>query len=49
MQFGVSLSGMGQQPVGTDMRKSFQEIVEYIRTARELGWVSTFSIRGSTT
>ena len=38
MQFGVSLSGMGQQPVGTDMRKSFQEIVEYIRTARELGF-----------
>ena len=47
MQFGVSLSGMGQQPVGTDMRKSFQEIVEYIRTPGS--WVSTFSIRGSTT
>ena len=26
MQFGVSLSGMGQQPIGTDMRQSFQEI-----------------------
>ena len=38
MQFGVSLSGMGQQPVGTDMRRSFQEIVEYIRTARDLGF-----------
>ena len=38
MKFGVSLSGMGQQPIGTDMRQSFQEIVEYIRTARELGF-----------
>ena len=26
-QFGVSWSGMGQQPVGTDMRQSFQEEV----------------------
>ncbi|MFQ6026289.1 MAG: LLM class flavin-dependent oxidoreductase [Dehalococcoidia bacterium] len=38
MQFGVSLSGMGQQPMGTDMRQSFQEIVEYIRTAKQLGF-----------
>ncbi len=38
MQFGVSLSGMGQQPVGTDMRQNFREIVEYIRFARELGF-----------
>ena len=36
MQFGVSLSGMGQQPMGTDMRQSFQEIVEYIRTAKNV-------------
>ena len=38
MQFGVSLSGMGQQPIEADMRQSFQEIVEYIRTARQLGF-----------
>ena len=38
MQFGVSLSGMGQQPMQADMRQSFQEIVEYIRTARQLGF-----------
>ena len=38
MQFGVSLTGMGQQPMDTDMRQSFQEIVEYVRTARQLGF-----------
>ena len=38
MQFGVSLSGMGQQPMTADMRQSFREIVEYIRTARQLGF-----------
>ena len=38
MQFGVSLSGMGQQPIEKDMRENFQEIVEYIRTARQLGF-----------
>ena len=38
MQFGVSLTGIGQQPMGADMRQSFREIVEYIRTARELGF-----------
>jgi hypothetical protein len=36
MQFGVSLSGMGQQPMGIDMRQSFQGIVEYIRAATSL-------------
>ena len=35
MQFGVSLSRMGQQPMEINMRQSFQEIVEYIRAA---GW-----------
>jgi hypothetical protein len=29
---------MGQQPMGTDLRQSFKEIVEYIRTARQLGF-----------
>ena len=29
---------MGQQPIEADLRQSFQEIVEYIRTARELGF-----------
>ena len=38
MQFGISLTGMGQQPLGTDMRQSFQEILEYIRSARQLGF-----------
>ena len=38
MQFGVSLSGMGQQPIEKDMRQNFQEIVEYIRAARQLGF-----------
>ena len=38
VEFGISLSGMGQQPVGTDMRQSFREIVEYVRTARDLGF-----------
>jgi alkanesulfonate monooxygenase SsuD/methylene tetrahydromethanopterin reductase-like flavin-dependent oxidoreductase (luciferase family) len=37
-KFGISLSGMGQQPVGTDMRQSFLEILEYVRTARDLGF-----------
>ena len=37
MKFGVSLTGMGQQPRGTDMRQSFGEIVEYVRSARDLG------------
>ena len=38
MKFGVSLTGMGQQPRGTDMRQSFGEIVEYVRSARDLGF-----------
>lgn len=38
MQFGISLSGMGQQPIGADMRQNFLEIVEYIRAARALGF-----------
>ncbi len=38
MQFGVSLSGMGQQPMSADMRQNFQEIVEYIRNARDMGF-----------
>ncbi len=38
MKFGISLSGMGQQPVGADMRQRFEEIVEYVRAARDMGF-----------
>ncbi len=38
MRFGISLSGMGQQPAGHDMRRRFQEIVEYVRAARDMGF-----------
>ena len=47
MQFGVSLTGMGQQPIYTDMRQSFQEIVEYVRAAAN--WALTSSTRANTT
>jgi alkanesulfonate monooxygenase SsuD/methylene tetrahydromethanopterin reductase-like flavin-dependent oxidoreductase (luciferase family) len=38
MKFGLSLTGIGQQPRGTDMRQSFNEIVEYVRSAKALGF-----------
>ncbi len=38
MRFGISLSGMGQQPAGQDMRRRFEEIVEYVRAARDMGF-----------
>lgn len=38
MRFGVSLTGMGQQPIGCDMRQIFQDILEYVRSARDLGF-----------
>tara|TARA_A100001037_G_scaffold141097_2_gene127934 strand:- start:14023 stop:15030 length:1008 start_codon:yes stop_codon:yes gene_type:complete len=38
MKLGLSLTGMGQQPVGTDMHQHFEEMVEYVRHARELGF-----------
>ena len=38
MKFGISLTGFAQQPMGTDMRQRFTEIVEYVRAARELGF-----------
>ena len=38
VKLGVSLTGIGQQPEGTDMERSFREIVEYVRTARDLGF-----------
>ena len=38
MKFGISLTGFAQQPMGTDMRQRFVEIVEYVRAARELGF-----------
>ena len=38
MRFGISLSGMGQQPAGEDMRRRFQDIVEYVRAARDMGF-----------
>ena len=38
MKFGISLSAMAQQPVGTDMTRAFRDIVEYVRAARELGF-----------
>jgi alkanesulfonate monooxygenase SsuD/methylene tetrahydromethanopterin reductase-like flavin-dependent oxidoreductase (luciferase family) len=38
MKFGISLSGMAQQPMGADMGRRFNEIVEYVRMARKLGF-----------
>ena len=38
MKFGISLSGMGQQPAGHDMRRRFEDIVEYVRSARDMGF-----------
>ena len=38
MKFGISLSGMAQQPAGADMRQRFDEIVEYVRAARDMGF-----------
>ena len=38
MKFGISLSGFAQQPVGTNMRDTLVEILEYVKAARELGF-----------
>ena len=38
MKFGVSLSGFAQQPAGTDPTKTLQDILVYVRTARDLGF-----------
>jgi len=38
MKLGLSLTGMGQQPIGTDMHAHYQHIVEYVRHARDLGF-----------
>ena len=38
MKFGVSLSGFAQQPPGADIGQTFREILEYVRTARDLGF-----------
>ena len=38
MKLGLSLTGMGQQPVGTDMHAHYQQIVEYVRHANNLGF-----------
>ncbi len=38
VKLGVSLTGIGQHPQGVDMQQSFREIVEYVRTARDLGF-----------
>ncbi|MQF82822.1 LLM class flavin-dependent oxidoreductase [SAR202 cluster bacterium AD-802-E10_MRT_200m] len=38
MRFGISLTGMGQQPSGFDMRQTFEDILEYVRAARDLGF-----------
>ena len=38
MKLGVSLSGMCQQPVGTDMIQNFKNIVTYAKKAQELGF-----------
>lgn len=34
MKFGISLSGFAQQPVGTNMRDTLVEILEYVKAAR---------------
>ena len=38
MKFGISLTSIAQQPVGTDMRACLQDVLEYVRAARELGF-----------
>ena len=38
VKLGVSLTGIGQQPEGTDMERSFREIVEYVRAAKDMGF-----------
>ena len=38
MKFGLSLTGMLQQPAGTDMARSFKEALGLARLARELGF-----------
>lgn len=38
MKLGLSLTGIGQQPVGTDMHAHYLQILEYVRHAKELGF-----------
>lgn len=38
MKFGLSLTGMLQQPAGTDMARSIEEAIGLVRLARELGF-----------
>ena len=38
MKFGLSLTGMLQQPAGTDMARSMEEAIGLVRLARELGF-----------
>ena len=38
MKFGLAMSGMLQQPPGSDMVRRFQEVVELVRLARDLGF-----------
>jgi alkanesulfonate monooxygenase SsuD/methylene tetrahydromethanopterin reductase-like flavin-dependent oxidoreductase (luciferase family) len=38
MKFGLAMSGMLQQPPGSDMVRRFREVVELVRLARDLGF-----------
>ena len=38
MKFGISISGLQQQPRGGDMRQTLRDIVGWVRLARDLGF-----------
>jgi alkanesulfonate monooxygenase SsuD/methylene tetrahydromethanopterin reductase-like flavin-dependent oxidoreductase (luciferase family) len=38
MKIGLSLTGIGQQPSGTNMFEHYQQILEYVRIGRDLGF-----------
>lgn len=38
MRFGISISGLQQQPRGGDLRETLRDIVSWVRLARELGF-----------
>jgi alkanesulfonate monooxygenase SsuD/methylene tetrahydromethanopterin reductase-like flavin-dependent oxidoreductase (luciferase family) len=38
MRFGISISGLQQQPRGGDMRDTLREVVGWVRLARDLGF-----------
>ena len=38
MKFGISLTSIAQQPVGTDMRACLEDVLEYARVAKRLGF-----------